>query len=953
MKEQGTKTFDILPPAAETPRPDPDLDAIDRALEKGAAGSGRQEWADLDLHVLDSRAPEAERPTWDEIHHPATPHSEPSPAPHAHEERIAASIASSSEAPAPMSWREKIWGKKKEAAPKAEKPEATAAEKAPAASPERPELEPYAKAIADKRSAYGEAYRKYEESHGRSRIERLKNKVFRDKDAASLKRALETSAPLPGDELRYQSDDETERNAVRERRSRFVAAFAENGLSDGEITALYERELRRVEYDAAKSEYKNKYIQSRYEEIAHDFKEKTGKLPKDLDEAEQAEFRGKMSGVRMELLQKLVMKEAEEVQKEKMRNADGLTRRVMMKALEGARLYGEMNKTWKGRVGRIAATTALFTGGALLTGYVAPAAVGVFAVNRFRKTLMMSAIGGPLTQVLNRGMEKMMSDPADLRDQKIAKLLEQTDLGQDVDLETMEEGYARISKEHRRALWNRAGMKAAVALAAGMGMGAALNWAEGGFETPVHAASAEDTSEGAPGVAQAPLEAPVPPPSGSASESLPRSGTVRLRIGEDVPAPPSRLASEAPIDTPRASVEAADLERLSEVRQGEGAWQAVYRQLEARLQEDPAHFGLDPEDLEDAAKVKAALNRATAAILTKEGFMGGGKEVRFSEAGAHVRLTDGDQLEFQGKTYDWEAPKASAEAPTEPAVPSAVPPPSPPGEVLDAAAKAEYAERLAKFKEENEALQAEIDKLGAYPDPEKMGDIVDRMKALKENVDLLRSEIGPQAVAEVGIGISPEKAVEHALNAKPAATLESFAETVMDRSQFPQALSHQLAEHMTGFTNLPSGYRREVATFLMHHLAADKGHKILPVNLDQISRTRVDFAPLFANKELMADALHFPREARVLENFGFHQAEYLSPEYLQVLRKVRVYDFMDEVKTHSRPGEIMEFTKYGQTAVIVPEDSYMKLAKAMSKFSPNEVGEMSVADFLKHYDSQK
>ena len=61
------------------------------------------------------------------------------------------------------------------------------------------------------------------------------------------------------------------------------------------------------------------------------------------------------------------------------------------------------------------------------------------------------------------------------------------------------------------------------------------------------------------------------------------------------------------------------INELATVHKGEGIWHAVHRQLEARIHDDPKHFGLKPEDLSNKAKVHSVLNRETRKIACKTG----------------------------------------------------------------------------------------------------------------------------------------------------------------------------------------------------------------------------------------------------------------------------------------------------------------------------------------------
>lgn len=115
------------------------------------------------------------------------------------------------------------------------------------------------------------------------------------------------------------------------------------------------------------------------------------------------------------------------------------------------------------------------------------------------------------------------------------------------------------------------------------------------------------------------------------------------------------------VSATEANLEATFDKELATIRKGEGVWHAVRRQLMAQVEHDPARFRLSPEDLEDANRVREAVNRETQRILTEEKMIGSdGSEVRVAHPGAVVGLA-GDRIVIsEGDTYRWE-PGAKAE----------------------------------------------------------------------------------------------------------------------------------------------------------------------------------------------------------------------------------------------------------------------------------------------------
>src|SRR3989344_2381585 len=69
-----------------------------------------------------------------------------------------------------------------------------------------------------------------------------------------------------------------------------------------------------------------------------------------------------------------------------------------------------------------------------------------------------------------------------------------------------------------------------------------------------------------------------------------------------------------------------DMNRIGElatVKKGEGVWDVVRRQFKDMVdhKQNLERFGLKPEDLNDAGKVRAALNRETANYLIEEKYL--------------------------------------------------------------------------------------------------------------------------------------------------------------------------------------------------------------------------------------------------------------------------------------------------------------------------------------------
>lgn len=133
-------------------------------------------------------------------------------------------------------------------------------------------------------------------------------------------------------------------------------------------------------------------------------------------------------------------------------------------------------------------------------------------------------------------------------------------------------------------------------------------------------------------------------------DSFPPQSKVRTdqSPGKEVPAEkPTPSAKVAPLEHPAkgklqaaVSKEAGGPNAVS-VRKGEGLWHPVKRQLAEHLRANPQKYHFKPEDLQDAKKVEAFLNRRTQKIL-----MDAGKtEMGVRKPGLRVLLDEDDKLQ--------------------------------------------------------------------------------------------------------------------------------------------------------------------------------------------------------------------------------------------------------------------------------------------------------------------
>lgn len=129
----------------------------------------------------------------------------------------------------------------------------------------------------------------------------------------------------------------------------------------------------------------------------------------------------------------------------------------------------------------------------------------------------------------------------------------------------------------------------------------------------------------------------------------------------------AKAAYEAGLkDAPKTQAEAilhakemAHGERINDlmtVKKGEGVWNRVYDQLQAKMKADPRHFNLKPEDLQNPGKMREVLNRETLRLLKEQDFIKpDGTEIRLAKPGIKVMLGEDNIITIKGEgalTYD-------------------------------------------------------------------------------------------------------------------------------------------------------------------------------------------------------------------------------------------------------------------------------------------------------------
>lgn len=305
----------------------------------------------------------------------------------------------------------------------------------------------------------------------------------------------------------------------------------------------------------------------------------------------------------------------------------------------------------QGRSKRILISTALITGLSIATGGVAAAGIGsasLFAGSRFVKGFA-SAI---MAQGIGRGVDWAFSKVFIDKVKEEAEEEEKREISEFYNgeltlkkIREIEEGrqqmMERLAKLERTKILVKGAAMIMTGVGASIGLGMLENTYAGSIkpiiptEKPSSTLSLEDYYKIYGG--KSPIEEGMEKSIAEISESNMES------------------ASESHIN---------QLAELATIKKGEGAWHAVYRQLEERLHHNPSKFGLMPEDLQDATKIKNALNAQTGKILAEQGYIkADGTEIRISHPGVKVFLDNDNNIKLEdgGKLTGKWIPKSNIE----------------------------------------------------------------------------------------------------------------------------------------------------------------------------------------------------------------------------------------------------------------------------------------------------
>ena len=389
---------------------------------------------------------------------------------------------------------------------------------------------------------------------------------------------------------------------------------------EGEIS----RKLKKLkfDYDEAKYAYCKDLIESKKTDM-----EKEGKSGEE-SEKELAAYKF------TELYSKIFLEEKELLQKAEIEGWPPKEKGIFRRGLD----------LWmrQGKYTRLLISTSLLTGISIATGGLAAGGIGavtLFAGSRYAKGLASAFIAQDIGKGVDWAFSKILIS-------KVKKELEETEEKSKEEFSKSEltlDGIKAIEANRQQASEKLAKLerikiltKAGAMVGAGVGASLGLNWLENAYAGSLKSA---------------------------AQTGMPPEDYEKFKSYEDVSAKHNidALKESAEIRA-EAILEDQRIENLAIIKQGEGAWHAVYRQLENQLDENPAKFGLKSEDLNSAAKFKF-LTQETNKILVDNGYISpDGSEIRIAKPGVKVILEADNKIKpiNEGLTYEWTKPKAES-----------------------------------------------------------------------------------------------------------------------------------------------------------------------------------------------------------------------------------------------------------------------------------------------------
>jgi hypothetical protein len=452
------------------------------------------------------------------------------------------------------------------------------------------------------------------------RLSRAERKTLeRNVQRASLRGMI-----YPGDSERQVGSNKPEREEAQGRKQKFLEKLREMQVTLPEkdrvvqpdiLEQLYRAELAKIDYDNARVKLAREVRTSRAAELA-----KEGKT------SEEAE-----SLARAELFQRFMVDESLILNKQKLamwpEKERGLVRRLWE---AGSQKYRKL-----GRAQRIAVSVGLGAAvmfGAGTVGLMSASATGAYAIGR---RTVAAVLSGTVGSAAGEGVEKLFGgkmraelEELEARERALRSKFDIMESGEAVwNLQNIEEEYKNILDRRYGIRKRQAIMKGATTMAVSVAIGSGI-----GFMAPRIGAAHIASAMGA-----------APPKASFEYHPTPRAP---LSTPQPEPSAPLQSLKEIYPEPSHIEIDAG----LAEVKQGDGLWTVIRRQLDARLHGDPGSFGLTREDMENQIKVSGALDRETANIIDRE--FGGDSDVetRIMRPGIRVELGDDNHVSVSDPT---------------------------------------------------------------------------------------------------------------------------------------------------------------------------------------------------------------------------------------------------------------------------------------------------------------
>lgn len=381
-------------------------------------------------------------------------------------------------------------------------------------------------------------------------------------------------------------------------------------------------ELKRLkfEYDAEKYVYCKDLIVSKKADL-----EKEGKSGEAL-EKELAAYKF------TELYSKIFLEEKQLLQNAKIEGWPPKEKSILRKGLD----------LWmrQGKYTRLLISTSLLTGVSIATGGLAAGGIGaatLFAGSRYAKGLtsafIAQGVGKGVDWVFSKIFIDKLKKEAEETEEKSKEEFSKGELTMD-SIEAIEMNRRQMSEKLEKSERTKVLTKGAAMIIAGAGASIGLNWLENAYAGSLKSATLEE----------------MPP---EEAEKFKSYKDVSSRHNVDALKEVAQVRAEA-------ILEEQHIENLATIKPGEGAWNAVYRQLENKLDKNPAQFGFKAEDLDSAAKFKF-LTQETNKILVENGYIKpDGAEIRIARPGIKIFLEADNKIKpiDEGLVYEWTKPEA-------------------------------------------------------------------------------------------------------------------------------------------------------------------------------------------------------------------------------------------------------------------------------------------------------